>query len=99
MSEVAAIPAYLEETIERMRDAVEQHRDSELARARKRLARGDDPVVVMEALSLGLVAKLLHRPMRALNGAGPGREALTQAVASLFLETPERNRDTQPVRS
>jgi glutamyl-tRNA reductase len=73
--------------IERMRDAVEQYRDNELARARKRLARGDDPLEVMETLSRGLVAKLLHHPMRALNTAPPAeRDALAGAVTTLFLD-------------
>ena len=79
-------------TIRRLRASAEHAREIELARARKRLARGDDPLEVMEALSQGLVAKLLHRPMRALNGAVEG-EAVAEAVASLFLDDARRSRD------
>ena len=68
--------------IQRMRDAVEHHCDAELARARKRLARGDDPSDVVEALSQGLVAKLLHQPTRALHEADPVQR---DALAALFL--------------
>ena len=74
-------------TIQRLRSAVEQQRDAELARARKRLARGENPAEVMEQLSRSLVAKLLHHPLRALNSAQPAhREALTSAVSALFFE-------------
>ena len=74
-------------TIRRLRAAAETLREIELARARKRLANGDDPLDVVEALSRGLVAKLLHRPMRALNEASAAeRDALAGAVATLFLD-------------
>ena len=74
-------------TIRRLRAAAETLREIELARARKRLAGGDDPLEVLESLSHGLVAKLLHRPMRALNGASTAdADALAGAAATLFLD-------------
>ena len=74
-------------TIRRLRAAAETLREIELARARKRLAGGDDPLEVLEALSHGLLAKLLHRPMRALNAAGAAEgDALAGAAARLFLD-------------
>jgi glutamyl-tRNA reductase len=44
-------------------------REAELERALRQLARGDDPGKVLEALSHGLVNKLIHGPMRYLNQA------------------------------
>ncbi len=44
-------------------------RRAEVERARKMLARGDDPAAVLEALSQSLTNKLLHGPTHALNRA------------------------------
>ncbi|CAH2802562.1 MAG: Glutamyl-tRNA reductase (EC [uncultured Caballeronia sp.] len=44
-------------------------RRAEVERARKMLARGDDPAAVLEALSQSLTNKLIHGPMHALNRA------------------------------
>ena len=44
-------------------------RRAELERARKMLARGDDPAAVLEALSQALTNKLMHGPTHALNRA------------------------------
>ncbi|MDR2032661.1 MAG: glutamyl-tRNA reductase [Azoarcus sp.] len=53
--------------IRALRQYAETVRDAELARARKRLARGDDPARVLEALSHGLTNKLMHGPTHYLN--------------------------------
>ncbi len=42
-------------------------RRAELERAVRRLARGEPPAEVIDALSQRLTNKLLHAPMRALN--------------------------------
>jgi glutamyl-tRNA reductase len=44
-------------------------RRAEVERARKMLARGDDPAAVLEALSQSLTNKLIHGPTHALNRA------------------------------
>ena len=73
--------------IRRLRAAAEHDRQIELAQARKRLARGEDPANVLEALSLGLTNKFLHRPMRGFNRAtGPGCALVAGALATLFLD-------------
>ena len=73
--------------IHRIRSHAEHQGQLETAAARKRLARGEDPAKVLEALSLGLTKKLLHPPMRGFNlAAGAGGEAMIQALARLYLD-------------
>lgn len=48
--------------IRRYRDLGMAHRDEVLARARRRLARGEDPDAVMEYLAHTLTNRLLHQP-------------------------------------
>ena len=61
-------------------------RATELARARKLLARGDAADAVLEALARGLTQKMLHGALAELNAADPSqREAVAQAVTRLFL--------------
>jgi glutamyl-tRNA reductase len=61
-------------------------RATELARARKMLAKGEDLDAVLEALSRGLAHKMLHGTMAELHAAdGPQREELAQTVSRLFL--------------
>jgi glutamyl-tRNA reductase len=61
-------------------------REHELGRARRLLARGDDPAQVMDALARGLVAKLMHGALSELRtGDGGQREAVAQTVARCFL--------------
>jgi glutamyl-tRNA reductase len=58
----------------------------ELARARKRLARGEDVDAVLQALSHGLSRKMLHGAMAELHAAdGAHRDQTAQAVDRLFL--------------
>ncbi len=76
--------------IRSMRSRADHAREIEMARARKRLARGDDPLKVLEALGLGLTNKLLHAPMRALNCAGDEeRASLVKSIESFYLGGPE----------
>lgn len=72
--------------IRRMRNRADHQREIELARARKRLAHGEDPLEVLEALGIGLTNKLLHAPMQALNRAGQDeRENLARTFEALYL--------------
>lgn len=79
----AAAPAIVE-----LRRRAEGYRDAELARARARLARGEDPAAVLEALAKGLANKFLHHPTQALSRAPDGeREDLVRAIERLYPDT------------
>ena len=63
-------------------------RDVELARARKRLAKGEDVEAVLEALSRGLTQKMLHGAMAELHGADEAhREHASQTISRIFLRS------------
>lgn len=87
----AAVPAIVE-----LRRRADSYREAELAKARGRLARGDDPGAVLEALAKGLANKFLHHPSQALSRAGAGeREALARAIEVLYPEIePEPPRES-----
>jgi glutamyl-tRNA reductase len=71
--------------IRALREQGEQARRQELERALRCLQRGDDPALVLEALSQGLTNKLLHAPTQALSEtAGDERRALAATLARLF---------------
>ncbi len=78
-------------TIRALRDSAERARRHEAERALRRLARGDDPRVVMDELSRALAAKLLHAPTHALSHAREDeREQLAQLLARLYqIQRPE----------
>jgi glutamyl-tRNA reductase len=78
-------------TIRALRDNADRARRHELERAMRRLAKGDDPQLVLEQLSHGLTNKLLHGPTHALSHASPEeREALSVTLARLYrLQSPE----------
>ena len=83
----AAVPAIVE-----LRRRADQYREAELAKARTRLARGDAPEAVVDALARGLANKFLHHPSRALSRAGDGeREALARAIETLYPQVEERD--------
>ncbi|WP_250452366.1 glutamyl-tRNA reductase [Caballeronia sp. ATUFL_M2_KS44] len=64
--------------IRHMHTQADALRRAEVERARKMLARGDDPAAVLEALSQSLTNKLIHGPTHALNRAG--REERDQLI-------------------
>src|SRR5690606_23881970 len=60
-------------------------RAAELERARKALARGDDPEAVLEQLAQGLTQKYLHGPLAALNQSeGESRQQLLNWLPRLY---------------
>ena len=72
--------------IQQLNAQADEWRALELARARKRLAKGEDVDAVLEALSRGLTQKMLHGALAELHGADPAhREQTTQAIERLFL--------------
>jgi glutamyl-tRNA reductase len=72
--------------IQELQAQAENWRETELVRARKMLAKGENPEQVLEALSRGLTQKMLHGAMAELNAATPDRaEQTIQAVQRLFL--------------
>jgi glutamyl-tRNA reductase len=71
--------------IQSLRSKAEDYRQTELARAQKLLAKGEEPGKVLEQLSLGLTNKFLHHPMQALNRAsGSERDELARALSRLY---------------
>ena len=70
--------------IQGMRERAHALRAAELTRARKLLARGDAPDVVMEQLAQALTNKLLHSPISALHQAGDIDEAERERLLALF---------------
>jgi glutamyl-tRNA reductase len=71
--------------IQSLQESSEQMRQTELERARKLLARGEDVEAVLEALSKGLTAKFLHGPQQALHQADADERArLAQWLPQLF---------------
>ena len=88
----AAVPAIVE-----LRRRADAYRETELAKARARLARGEDPGAVLEGLAKGLANKFLHHPSQALSRAPEGeREALTRAIEILYPEAEERDPPRDP---
>lgn len=88
----AAAPAIVE-----LRRRADQYREAELARARARLARGDDPAAVLEALAKGLANKFLHHPSQALSKAPEAeREQLMRAIERLYPEVEATDPASEP---
>ena len=72
--------------IQQLQNQADTWREAELGRARKLLARGDDPEAVLEALAKGLTQKMLHGAMAELRSADHAhREQTVQTVQRLFL--------------
>jgi glutamyl-tRNA reductase len=72
--------------IQQLQTQAEAWRESEMARARKLLARGESPEAVLEALSRGLTQKMLHGTLADLRSAdAEHRDQAMQAVQRLFL--------------
>ena len=72
-------------------------KQAELERARKLLARGDDPAAVLEALAHGLTSKFLHGPTALLQRATPERDRLIDVLDHL-LPDPSGTPPGQPPR-
>ena len=71
--------------IRALRDYGERTRRHALSAAEKRLARGEDPRVVLEAFSQQLTNKLLHPPTAALtHQRGEGQDDLVNQIARLY---------------
>ncbi len=74
--------------IQQIRGRADQYRQTELERAQKMLAKGEDPAKVLDALAHGLTNKFLHHPLAALNrSAGEDRDALANALEILYPQT------------
>jgi glutamyl-tRNA reductase len=82
----AAVPL-----IQALNRQADDWRATELARARRMLARGDDTDAVLEMLARGLTQKMLHGALAELNAADASqREHVVQAVTRMFLRQSPR---------
>jgi glutamyl-tRNA reductase len=88
----SAVPAIVE-----LRRKADGYREAELLKARARIAKGEDPAVVLEAFAKGLTNKFLHHPMQALSRArAEERAALERAIEKLYPEMEERDPPHDP---
>jgi glutamyl-tRNA reductase len=72
--------------IQQLNAQADAWRATELARARKALAKGDNVDAVLEALSRGLTQKMLHGAMAELHaGDAEARERASSAISHFFL--------------
>jgi glutamyl-tRNA reductase len=72
--------------IRQLNAQTDEWRATELARARKLLAKGEDVEAVLEALSRGLTQKMLHGALAELHaGNEQSRERATNAIEHFFL--------------
>jgi glutamyl-tRNA reductase len=72
--------------IQQLNAQADEWRLSEITRARKLLARGDDVDAVLEALSKGLTQKMLHGAMAELRaGDSEARDRASTAIQHFFL--------------
>ncbi|HET6598509.1 MAG TPA: glutamyl-tRNA reductase, partial [Burkholderiaceae bacterium] len=72
-------------------------RATEIARARRMLAKGEDIDAVLEALSRGLTQKMMHGALAELHAAdGEQRAQLAQTVSRLFLRQSARSPSDEP---
>ena len=77
--------------IQALHTQADDWRRTEIARARKLLARGENVDAVLEALSRGLTQKMLHGTLAELHAAdGEHRADLAQTVSRLFLRQSTR---------
>ena len=77
--------------IQALHTQADDWRSTEIARARKLLARGENVDAVLEALSRGLTQKMLHGTLAELHAAdGEQRAELAQTVSRLFLRQSTR---------
>ena len=72
--------------IQALHTQADDWRTTEIARARKLLARGDDIDAVLDAMSRGLTQKMLHGALAELHaGDAAAREQTAQTISRLFL--------------
>ena len=72
-------------TIRALRDQAERARRHEVERALRRLAKGEQPGAVLEALSQALTNKLMHGPTSALHHAGePDHDMLVRLLERVY---------------
>lgn len=77
----AAVPL-----IQQLQQNSEALRQEELARAQRRLARGEDPAAVVEQLSRALTNKFMHGPITALRAAEHKSEGEREHLATLLRQ-------------
>jgi glutamyl-tRNA reductase len=78
--------------IQALNAQADQWRGTEIARARKLLAKGADVDAVLEALSRGLTQKLLHGALAELHSSdGEQRLQTAETISRLFLRQSPRN--------
>ena len=74
--------------IQELRVQADAWRQTELARARKQIEKGQDIESVLESLSLGVMKKMLNGPLRELHHAeGAHRQHTLETVRHMFLNT------------
>lgn len=72
--------------IQQLQEQTEEWRQTELAKARKALAKGEPLEAVLEALSKGLTQKMLHGPLAVLRASDAEvRERAGEAIRQFFL--------------
>ncbi|MCK5770165.1 glutamyl-tRNA reductase [Algiphilus sp.] len=76
-------------TIRALRASSAEQRDDVLARARRRLAAGEDPEAVLEYATRMLANRLAHAPSRALRTADPVEQALLKSAARKLFDLSE----------
>ena len=76
-------------TIRALRASSAEQRDEVLARARRRLAAGEDPEAVLEYATRMLANRLAHAPSRALRTADPVEQALLKSAARKLFDLSE----------
>ena len=77
--------------IQALQSQADDWRATEIARARRLLAKGDGIEAVLEALSKGLTQKMLHGTLAELHAAdGASRPQLAETVSRLFLRRNSR---------
>jgi glutamyl-tRNA reductase len=80
--------------IRHMHTQADALRRAEVDRARKMLARGDDPAAVLEALSQALTNKLIHGPTHALNRASSEeRNQLIDLMSGFYRHGADKSSD------
>jgi glutamyl-tRNA reductase len=74
--------------IQQLQQQTDAWRATEIARAKKRIAKGEDMDSVLEALSRGLTQKMLHGTLAELHSSNAHQRAQTvHAVSRLFLRS------------